>query len=914
MPNFLSFNEFCEDLPEITSNKIISKRHYDPNGLFSEQIFGPVNNYTCQCGIYYGSSREGHVCKGQNGKSGCGVEILNSDERRRRFAKLILPMPVVNPLFYDLLIDVGNSNLKGMVDDLMKKDDSILYKDDNGFVVTEESNVPDDVTVKWERLEAVNMLVSTKAEEMANMDIPEWKIIHDNIENLIISQIIVLPPDLRPAAKGIERNNQVLDQINRYYMQLLNKKEIMSKTTIEIQRSKQMYYSYYRQVQKDVYELYKHILDKLSKKEGLIRGNILGKRIDFSGRAVIVPEPTLELDECVLPYVMFLELFKIKIAKKLLEIGKFKIINNAIDFVDDCIEMKTTSLFRICEDLAKGEFCILNRQPSLHRLSMIGFKIKISLDEVIKIHPLVCPGFNADFDGDQMAVYIPITRETKQEVADKLLMSRNLSNPADNSLSTTPSQDIILGIFALSSNVFPDLKEEVEFKGEKLPISRKLINECFPEDFPVINRVMKKNDIIGLLNNIKNTYTTEETKLVLDKIKLLGFKYSTLFGSTLALNECVLDNSEEIKQKLYENESVREQLRNVLSKETEELMRQNFTYSYTVESGARGSWDQVRQLILTRGFISNFKGQILPTPIKNSLIDGLDQKEFFNSTYGCRKGLLDVALNTGNSGYLSRKLIFTCANMQLDITLDDCGTTDMLNVFVKNKKKAKMLVGRYYTRDEEEGLGLITDNNYEDFVGQNIKIRSPIFCTKPKICKTCYGELHKTLHSGFVGVIAAQSLGETNTQLVLRTFHTSGVATMSDDSKEDDDSKEMIQQDIIGDLSSVSKMLHNFDSKNYEILASDLFDVYNNSRNIHHVHFECVVAQLMWYGYHKWRLLEDRDDKAIEYNSVQSVPSQESWLLGLAFSNPKKHILKGILYPGHYKGVMDKILCGEKIS
>lgn len=900
MPKFLNFHEFCKELPEITSVKIIDKKKFHSEGLFSEQIFGPLNNYTCQCGIYYGSSKDGYLCPE------CNVQVVNSDERRRRFAKIILPIPVVNPLFYDMLVDIGDGDLKDILDEIMKSDVSIMYKDKDVYYVTEQGKQPEGVET-WERLDAIYEVVSNISNKLAEKGIEEWKIVNKNLDNLIIDQIIVLPPDLRPAAKGIERNNQVLDQINRYYAQILHKKESMKDTIIDIEKDKKLYYSYYRQIQKDVSELYKHILEKLSKKEGLIRGNILGKRIDFSGRAVIVPDPTLDLDSCVLPYLMFLELFKLQVSKRLIYKGKFKLLNNAIDFVDKCIELKTTSLFRICEEIAKDEVCILNRQPSLHRLSMIGFNIKISLDEVIKIHPLVCPGFNADFDGDQMAVYVPITEVTKQEVKDKLLMSKNLNNPSDNSLSTTPSQDIILGLYSLSANLFPDLLEIVEFKGRKITESRKIVNECFPDDYPIVDEELKKLNIIKILNDIKDRYPESVIKEVLDKTKLVGFKYSTLFGSTMALNECYLKDADKYKQIIYSEQTISQQLNRVSSNETKDLMKKNFNYAYTVESGARGSWDQVRQIILTRGFISNFKGQILPVPIKHSLIDGLNQEEFFLSTYGCRKGLLDVALNTGISGYLSRKLIFTCSNLQLDENLKDCGTTDTLSIFVKDEKKAKMLIGRWFVINNN--LILITKANYESFVGQTLNLRSPILCKSPKVCTTCYGDLYKSLHSKFVGVISAQSLGECNTQLVLRTFHTSGVASVKDKIN----NKDMIQQDIIGDLSSVSKMLHNFQGKNYTDLVSKLFEVYNNSRKIHHVHFEVLVAQLMWNNLHKWRLLEDRDKKEIQFYSVQTVPAKESWLLGLAFSNPKKNILSGILYPGNYTGVMDKILCGEKI-
>ena len=336
-------------------------------------------------------------------------------------------------------------------------------------------------------------------------------------------------------------------------------------------------------------------------------------------------------------------------------------------------------------------------------------------------------------------------------------------------------------------------------------------------------------------------------------------------------------------------------------------LRENFEYSYLIDSGVRGSWDQVKQLILTRGFISNFDGEILPYPIRHSLIEGLTEEEFFYSTYGCRKGLLDVALNTGTSGYLSRKLIFTCANLQLDLDLEDCGTTDCLNVKVDTPRKAAMLVNRYMK--DGDSLTLITKESCMELVEKTIEIRSPILCKSPKLCKTCYGDLHKKLNSRFVGIIAAQTLGERSTQLVLRTFHTSGSAIIKGDQRGGEGNME--QKDIIGDLSAVATLLHKFKGKTYEDIVSELFAVYD--KDIYHVHYECVVAQLMWKEYRKWRLLENRNEIKPNFYSIQSVPNQESWILAMGFSNPKRSILQGILYEGRYSGVMDKILKGERV-
>jgi len=900
MPRLLDQVKFCEDLKEVTTFKIMDKKHFHSEGLFSEQIFGPLKNFTCQCNIYYGISRSGGSC------AECGVDIVNSDERRRRFAKIKLPTPVVNPIFYDLLVDVGGKDIKSVVDAIMRKEDSILYIDEvdgaDDYVVVSEGKAPEGVET-FDKLEAIQVMVERLSKNLSEEGVPEWKIIYDNRHNLFLKEIIVLPPDLRPAAKGVEKNNQIVDKINRYYVQILTKKEIMKSTTLDITRDKNLYYSYYKQLQSDVNELYKHIVEKMSKKEGLIRGNILGKRIDFSGRAVIIPDPTINLEQCVLPYIMFLELFKLQISKKLMEMGRYNTLNEAIDFVDECSEYNVPVLFKICEEIAVNEVCLLNRQPSLHRLSMLGFKIKISLDNVIKIHPLACPPFNADFDGDQMAVYVPITEEAKQEVIDKFLITKNFTNPANISLTTTPSQDIILGLYKLTSNKFPELQDVVKYKEKEITEGLKLFNECLPKDFPVINRTIDSKNLISILNIIKDHYPCEIVAQTLDDIKRLGFKYGTLYGSTMSLKLSRIAGSREMQKKLYDGD-LNYQLDNVSSKETNDFLEDNFHYSDLIQSGARGSWDQVRQIVLTRGFISNFKGHIIPQPIKHCFLNGLTQKEFFNSTYGSRKGLLDVALNTGTSGYLSRKLIFCCANMTMDPETDDCGTTDLLQMFVDDNKKARMLVGKWMKG--KNGLELITEENCNKIERKTIEVRSPIYCKNPKVCCKCYGDLYKHLNSKYVGVIAAQSMGECNTQLVLRTFHTSGVAVIK--------GHDMKQMDIVNDLSNASKLLHQFKDQTPQNLVSELYKVYNNSRSIHHVHFECVVAQLMWKKQSKWRLLENRDVIAPDFYSVQTVPSNESWLLALAFSNPKRSILKGILYSGHYTGIMDKILKGERIE
>jgi hypothetical protein len=524
---------------------------------------------------------------------------------------------------------------------------------------------------------------------------------------------------------------------------------------------------------------------------------------------------------------------------------------------------------------------------------MLGFKIKISLENIIKVHPLICSPFNADFDGDQMAVYIPITPEAKMEVIEKMFVTKNLFSPSNEKLTTIPNQDIILGVYFLTMNNSP-------IKG-----GREIFQNCLPSDFIIRDEPIKKDQLLEILDEIKERYPSDIVAKTLDDIKKIGFKYATLIGTTLSIEDFDIPEAKIFKDAIYSQKKTIDQLNASVDKNLDYFLKENFKYSHIIESGARGSWDQVKQLVLTRGFVSNFEGEILSIPIKSSLIEGLTEEEFFYSTYGSRKGLLDVALNTGTSGYLSRKLIFACANLQLDPILDDCGTTDFLEVRVTTPRKARMLIRRYMKTGNS--LTLIDKHNFLSLIGKTIEIRSPILCQSNKICRKCYGDLYKTINTKFIGIIAAQTLGERSTQLVLRTFHTSGSAKIKGEQMDNS----LRQKDIIGDLATVSKMLHKFEEKDHGILVEKLFDAYD--KDIYQTHFECIVAQLMWVDQKKWRLLKNRDKIEPEYYSIQSVPSQESWILAMAFSNPKRSILNGILEEGRYSGIMDKILKGEKI-
>jgi hypothetical protein len=334
-------------------------------------------------------------------------------------------------------------------------------------------------------------------------------------------------------------------------------------------------------------------------------------------------------------------------------------------------------------------------------------------------------------------------------------------------------------------------------------------------------------------------------------------------------------NVEEDLKRIQESEEVNGHLRTM-------------PFASFIESGARGSWDQVKTLVCTTGYKADITNKVRPELIRSSLVTGLNSKEFFDSCFGSRKGLLDTALSTGDSGYLTRQLIYSTVHQEVDPDLEDCGTTDHMMFYVADKKTAKCLLWRHYV-DDQNVTRCIKEANYESLVGKTIKLRSPIYCKSKKICKTCYGELHKLLHSNQCGIVATQAIGERTTQLVLRTFHISGVAqgTSADN------------DDIISGMSIVKKLFHKPTAFSeitspYE-LVNLLHKIFSSYGAIQIVHYEVIVAAMMWVGNKPWRIVEDRDTKEFEYVSILQVPNRTSWLMGGAFSNLKSRLLSGLI-------------------
>ncbi len=699
---------------------------------------------------------------------------------------------------------------------------------------------------------------------------PEW---------MILDVVPVIPPDIRPMIM-LDGGRYATSDLNDLYRRVINRNNRL-KRMLELDAPDIIVRNEKRMLQEAVDALIdngrhgrpvtgpnnralKSLSDMLKGKQGRFRQNLLGKRVDYSGRSVIVVGPELKMYQCGLPKEMALELFKPFVLKRLVDkkaIANIKSARKLIDRADN-------KVWDALEDVIKDHPVMLNRAPTLHRLGIQAFEPILVEGRAIKLHPLVCSAFNADFDGDQMAVHLPLSAEAQAEARFLMLAANNLLKPSDGKPVAVPSQDMVLGSYYLTMDkpgepgegkVFRDVNEalmayhehdvslhaNIKVKitkdiGDKkvskiinATVGRLIFNENIPQNLGYVDRtnsdkqfdleisflVGKKqlSDIIERCIKIHGTTTTSE---VLDRIKALGYKYSTRAALTVAVcdasippekKEILAKADEEVEQITNEYEygyiSSQEKTKKIISlwtnttDEVTKKLKENFDRYNPIwmmaDSGARGSISQIRQLAGMRGLIANTSGTVIEIPIRANYREGLNILEYFIASRGARKGLADTALRTADSGYLTRRLVDV--SQDVIIREEDCGTTEGIEVYeIRNGNEvvepfAERLVGRYLSEDLRDTTGelivsrnkLITDNDAKKIIDsgvEKIKIRSVLQCkARTGVCAKCYGANlanNNIVSVGeAVGVIAAQSIGEPGTQLTMRTFHTGGVAS-----------------------------------------------------------------------------------------------------------------------------------------
>ena len=892
---------------EVKKPETINYRTLKPekDGLFCERIFGPTKDWECHCGKYRRVRYKGVVC------DRCGVEVTKSKVRRERMGHIELAAPMSHIWYFK-----GIPSRMGLLLDMSPRSlEKVLYF--ASYVVTDAGETGlayKQVLTEREYRNAIekygygNFEVGMGAEAvkklLENIDldaqsaelradlrdatgqkrvrtirrlevVEAFKKSGNNPAWMILEAIPVIPPDLRPMVQ-LDGGRFATSDLNDLYRRVINRNNRL-KRLLELGAPEIIVRNEKRMLQEAVDALIdngrrgrpvtgpgnrplKSLSDMLKGKQGRFRQNLLGKRVDYSGRSVIVVGPELKFYQCGLPKKMALELFKPFVMDKLVAEGYAHNIKSAKTIV----EKVKPEVWDVLEEVIKSHPVLLNRAPTLHRLGIQAFEPVLVEGKAIKLHPLVCTAYNADFDGDQMAVHVPLSVEAQAEARYLMLSVNNILAPKDGSPITTPSQDMVLGSYYLTieaqegakgtGTIFKDYNEltlayfnhKVELHAlvkmrvvledgrnslVESTVGRFIFNEGIPQDLGFVDRekdpfslevdfLADKKSLGKIIDKCFRKHGNTITAELLDYVKSMGYKYSTVGGITVAVADMdipeakyqYLKEAEELVEK-YEKayrrglisdeeryEKVIETWTETTDKVTDALMdgldRMNNIF-IMAHSGARGSKNQIRQLAGMRGLMANASGKTVEIPVKSNFREGLSVMEYFTSSHGARKGLADTALRTADSGYLTRRLV----DVSQDVIVRDidCGTTETTEIFaIKDGNEVieeiqDRIIGRYTIEaivDPNTGEEIvpadtmILEDDAEKIVAAGIEtvhIRTVLNCkTEHGVCAKCYGRnlaTGKEVNIGeSIGIIAAQSIGEPGTQLTMRTFHTGGVA------------------------------------------------------------------------------------------------------------------------------------------
>ncbi|GIP36251.1 DNA-directed RNA polymerase subunit beta' [Paenibacillus sp. J2TS4] len=920
---------------EVKKPETINYRTLKPEkeGLFCEKIFGPTKDWECHCGKYKRVRYKGVVC------DRCGVEVTRQKVRRERMGHIELAAPVSHIWYFKgipsrmgLALDMSPRSLEEVIyfasyvvtdpgdtplekKQLLSEKEYRSYREKYGYAFQAGMGAEaikrllQDIDIDKE-LDSLKEELKTAQGQRRNRAIKRLEVIEAfrNSKNLpewmVLDVLPVIPPELRPMVQ-LDGGRFATSDLNDLYRRVINRNNRLKRLLdlgapdIIVQNEKRMLQEAVdalidngrrgRPVTGPGNRPLKSLSHMLKGKQGRFRQNLLGKRVDYSGRSVIVVGPSLKMYQCGLPKEMALELFKPFVMKELVNKGLAHNIKSA----KRKVERSSAEVWDVLEEVIKEHPVLLNRAPTLHRLGIQAFEPILVEGRAIKLHPLVCTAYNADFDGDQMAVHVPLSAEAQAEARLLMLASGNILNPKDGKPVVTPSQDMVLGSFYLTMSnreangtgmILGSVKEAISLYQRGIAalhavvaipakalnktsfterqqnavlittIGKIIFNEIFPSDFPYINEASKSN----LLNGISDEYFvfdkgadirerimqapekiaigkeylgaiiaecfrryhTTETSVILDKIKSLGFVYSTRAGITIAVADVtvpkekdeiikasedkVLTVTNQYRRGLITDEERYDRVIGIWSKAKDEItdilmksLDKFNSINMMVESKARGNKSQITQLGGMRGLMANPSGRIIELPIKSNFREGLTVLEYFISTHGARKGLSDTALRTADSGYLTRRLVDVAQDVI--VREEDCGTDKGLMVSkIQDGKEViedlyDRIEGRYSfetIRHPETGEVIVGRNEMIDasiaeqivHAGvERVQIRSVLSCrARHGVCKKCYG---RNLATGqfveigeAVGIIAAQSIGEPGTQLTMRTFHTGGVA------------------------------------------------------------------------------------------------------------------------------------------
>jgi len=759
MLKFLDVDKFAKNLLPVTATEFFTRTgEPHPNGLFSETIFGAVGSL----------------------------------ERRKNYSYIELHTKLVHPSAYRVLIQLDRKIEKFFSTESLFSLDSSgkLVVTDNGVTgITEFIKLFPKIIFRGEtpvREKYIQLLKKAYAEG-----------------TLFISKVPVIPAELRPAykdAKGLD----VIDPLNDYYVTILRRSFQVRAATAGTLSDLFKY-----GLQSAVNDYDGFLRTKIGHKSGVIREQLLGKRVDFSGRAVITPNPKLNVNEIGLPFKLAVSLFepfiihilvysnkvdKVELEK---EVQAFLKVPVSVDSVKEItksikgghdIPKRLYEIFHSATEMAITDRVVLaKRDPDLHPLNIRAFYPKLTDGDTIEICTLQIGGFAGDFDGDAMSVYHPLTDESQTEAKEKIM--RAPTGVTSSSISFSLSKEMCVGLYLLSKSVHPknspisvsdsDLQTAttpyvaVVYRGKNTTMGKAIINSCFPEGFPFIDELVTGKVANNLIGVVISKYGDRQGETAASKLSKFGFKFATILSPTVKLSDLEIP-AEIYKLKEKMKDATVEQTSDLLDKMQRILLthlKDTGLYSF-VESGSSRGWDQPRQILIAKGIISDAEGNLLE-PVKGSFTEGLTPTEFFRAASASRKGIIDRVLNTSTTGYLSRKLTFFLSPVELDPFVKDCRTQSTLNIKV-DESLAKRLTGRFIVRS-----GKVEEFKKEDFKsGSVINLRSPIFCKSFKICHVCYGKLVERHKSPYIGVLAAQYIGERGTQMIMRSFHVGGSKLM----------------------------------------------------------------------------------------------------------------------------------------
>ena len=903
---------------EVKKPETINYRTLKPerDGLYCERIFGPQKDWECHCGRYKRIRYKGKTCER------CGVKITKSKVRRERMGHIELACPVShiwyfkgipsrmglmldispreleNVLYFAkyIVLDVADDSIplaKGQVISDKEYDDVAEKYGDDAFsaamgaeaIKTLLSEIDTEALCEQLKNELVDASGQKKTKVLKRLEVAEsFRQSGNRPEWMILDVLPVIPPDIRPMVQ-LDGGRFATSDLNDLYRRVINRNNRLAKL-LELGAPEIIVRNEKRMLQEAVDALIdngrrgrpvtgannrplKSLSDMLKGKQGRFRQNLLGKRVDYSGRSVIVVGPELKIYQCGLPKEMALELFKPFVMKRLVDNGMANNIKNARKMVDRA----GPEVWDALEIAIKDHPVMLNRAPTLHRLGIQAFEPVLVEGRAIKLHPLACTAFNADFDGDQMAVHVPLSAEAQAEARFLMLAANNLLKPSDGKPVAVPSQDMVLGSYYLTlvkpgaigeGKVFRDVNEAVmaydegdldlhamckirmtkELDGVEVSklvettLGRVIFNEPIPQDLGIVDRsnpenmfalevdyLVKKKELGKIIDRAIKVKGIHAASEMLDKVKNQGYKYSTKSGITVSVFDAIIPENK--KKYLAEAQATVDQINarhrrglasdkdrskftiaaweKCTAKVQSEItvgLDQNNPILMMVDSGARGSTNQLGQLAGMRGLIANTAGKTIEIPIRANYREGLNVLEYFISSRGARKGLADTALRTADSGYLTRRLV----DVSQDVIIReyDCGCKEGLVVSSINSEDnstieplEERLVGRFLLDsfcDPATGEVLVdndhmmTDEDAKLIAStgvEKVTIRSLLTCrSKEGVCIKCYGKnlaTGNTVQIGeAVGIIAAQSIGEPGTQLTMRTFHTGGVTSSAD--------------------------------------------------------------------------------------------------------------------------------------